>query len=246
MVSKLEEYCIVCGNKGLYDQVCPNCGRPMISLRPKIAVTDKERFAAKGSIDEIPATYYGVYWDKDTLISSKPEKQDSVLFGRYAESLKRLNDVYARGDLPQASAFIIAPPSFSKTIFAYSCMQLAKNSGWRVAPIIDTLELKRLLIYSAEDPKYKLNNRIKYDDYITSDVLFLSVTKTSYREYAYEVIRELVDKRSRLGLATMIISDYYLSEISKRDYTNSFDAIMAKGTFDDFRYPCKIEYKEVI
>ena len=168
---------------------------------------------------------------------------DDILFQRYVNQLEKINDIFVNNKIPHKSAIIIAPAGYSKITFAYSCMQRALNAGFTVAPLLDTGEVKRALVLASENVRYKINNEISYEDYIMSDVMFVTVTKLYTRTEAYQIIQELIDRRSRKGLSTFILSRFSLEEISKSDRQHSFESIK-KSEFDDFKYPAIIQYRE--
>ena len=55
-----------------------------------------------------------------------------------------------------------------------------------------------------------------------------------------------MEKRSRYGLGTIVLSDYSLSTISKKDRDNQFDSLSSSGTIDKFKYPAVIQYREML
>ena len=241
----LDGFCFVCGGNGFPDKVCPSCGKEPsnkslnLDHRP-----DAEAFVTKAGMQVIPDHYKGVVWDPNVLRETKPGKERDYQFQDYVKSLEAVNDVFARGMLSRQSAIIIAPAGYSKMTFAYSCMQRAVNNGFSVAPLLDTVEIKRALTLAGDNPKYKICKTIDYEDYVTSDVLFATVTKLAAREWAFEVIQELIDRRARKGLSTFIISRYDLEEISKKDYADQFSATATAVSTDGCKYPAIIRYRE--
>lgn len=237
-------YCFICGNNGFIDKVCPSCGRePTLRSMNFEYKQDTQDFVSKIDSFGIPEVYRGVIWDAEILKNSKQSLLNDYNFIRFVDQLQKINKVFASGVLTQKSAIIIAPAGFSKMTFAYSCMQRALDNDFTVAPLLDTNELKRLIFISSENTKYKLYDKISYDQYLTSDVMFITVTKLKQHEWAYEVIQEILDKRTRLGLGTFIISRFDLSEISRRDYSNSFEALADTVSNDAYKYPAVISYK---
>ncbi len=235
-------FCYECGDKGFLDKACPSCGREPRKLSINFEAEHTASFVEKIESFGVPKKYQGVFWNADMLRKYHMDLAENVQFQRFISQLQKVNDFFVKGVLSEKSALIIAPAGFSKMVFAYSCMQRALEAGFSVAPFLDTVELKRLFVLSGENPSYKLFNQVSYDDYIVSDVCFVTVTKLPAREWAYNVIQELLDKRSRRGLGTFIISRYGLSEISRRDVSNQFGVMSTAVTEDDYKYPAVIRF----
>ena len=160
------------------------------------------------------------------------------------QTLTKIDGIFKEGGIPNKSVYIIAPPGYSKTVFAYSCMQHALANGYSVAPLIDTIELKRLLVLASEKLDYKLYGRFSYDDYMSSDVVFVTVTHTYYRYDAYSVLDELINRRARLGLATFVLSRYSLKTLYKWDKLGSLDSLKNSSSKDGRKYPSVVAYVE--
>lgn len=239
-------WCFYCGGNGFEDKICPSCGREPVKASMNLdKKTNIDKFLT--GIDElgIPSKYQGVIWNAEFLRHYHKDKEKDNNFARFVEQLEKINDVFAQGLLSEKSVIIIAPAGYSKMTFAFSCMQRALDNKYSVAPLLDTVELKRLLSLASEKPNYKLYNSIDYDTYVISEVCFVTVTKLPQHEWAYEVIQELFDRRTRLGLSTFIISRFDLSEISKRDYANQFETIVSAQSSDSFKYPAVIRYRKI-
>ena len=236
-------YCYICGGQGFVDKVCPSCGKQPKSFGIDFDDVDAtEKFVEKIDRFGVPAQYRGIFWNAEILKKHFPEKANDLAFGKYVEQLNKVHNTFASGLLSSKSAIIIAPAGYSKEIFTYSCLQHALNTGLSVAPVLDTIELKRLLTLAGEQPAYKLFGKVSYDDYIMSDVCFVTVTKLPQREWAYNVIQELMDRRGRKGLSTFVISRFSLDEISRRDRSNQFSVIGTADSVDDYKYPAIIRY----
>lgn len=240
-------YCFKCANHGFLDKVCPACGREPTRVSMNFDVRkDTEEFVKKVSVAGIPALYQGVMWDAEILRDSKREKERDISFDNFVKQLSKINDIFVSGLLPQKSAIIIAPAGYSKMVFAYSCLQRALDNGFSIAPIFDTVEIKRFLTLAGDNPNHKLYDSISYEDYIMADVLFATVTKLPSREWAYEALEELIDRRARKGLSTFVLSRFSLMDISKRDKSNQFSAIATSVSTDSLKYPAVIRYRELI
>lgn len=239
----MDNWCFKCGGKGFDDCECPSCGRKALKGSLNLEMRDDtEALVEKIDGFGVPSQYRGVVWDAEILKKSFREKENDLLFQKYVSQLEKVNSFFVRGILSPKSAMIIAPAGYSKMVFAYSCMQRALDKGFSVAPFLDTIELKRILTLAGENPGYKLYGKVEYDDYLTADVCFVTVTKLRQHEWAFEAIQELLDRRSRRGLSTFVISRFGLNEISKRDYSNQFDAISTANSEDSYKYPAVIKY----
>lgn len=238
-----EGYCFQCGNKGFPDKVCPSCKREPTKKSMNYEFKDDvDRFVEKIDAFGIPGKYRGVIWNKDVLLHDKAGKYKDHNFEHFVDQLDKINSLFASGTLSAKSAIIVAPAGFSKMVFTYSCMQRAIDHGFSVAPLLDTIELKRLLFLASERPNYRLYGKIDFDEYLMSDVCFVTVTKLSQRAWAYETIQEIIDLRARKELSTFIVSRFDLTEISQRDVSNSFDAIRSIDVQDTYKYPAVIRY----
>lgn len=259
----MSKYCFTCGGQGLVDCVCPECGHapagsssklPKMDSFSQVKANTETTLVEEGSVEIIQPAYKGVFWNRRILENDNteklPEKFDIAgryndrLFVRFLDQLTKLDDIFKGGGVPNKSVYVIAPPGYSKTVFAYSCMQYALANGYSVAPLIDTIELKRLLVLASEKLDYKLYSRFTYDDYMTSDVVFVTVTHTYYRYDAYSVLDELINRRARMGLATFIISRYTLKTLYKWDKYNSLDSLKNSNSKDNRKYPSVVAYVE--
>ena len=247
----------------MVDKVCPECGHApagsdsklsQMSSFSQVKANTETTLVEEGSAEIVQPAYKGIFWNRRILENDNteklPEKFDIAgryndrLFVRFLDQLTKIDGIFKEGGIPNKSVYIIAPPGYSKTVFAYSCMQHALANGYSVAPLIDTIELKRLLVLASEKLDYKLYGRFSYDDYMSSDVVFVTVTHTSYRYDAYSVLDELINRRARLGLATFVLSRYSLKTLYKWDKLGSLDSLKNSSSKDGRKYPSVVAYVE--
>lgn len=232
--------CYNCGDEGK-EGGCPVCGKD--SKKLIVEKKDKEKFIKKAQFSQIPDWYIGVNWDKQILLDNHPDLTKDLRFHEYANRLESMYNYFLKGMIPPSSAFISAPSKMSKTILAYSCMQLAMSNKLRVTPFIDTIELKRLMTLGGDNPSWKLYKYIDYDDFLMCPVCFVTVTKLDKHVEAYTVILELMARRSRLGLPTFVLSKFTLKEISKGCVDSNYNLFIDNSAREDsFKYPAIIEY----
>ena len=242
--------CSTCGgeyDKRFTDTPCPECGKMYgKNKKTELESVDEVRFNSAMDTLEIPEEYRKVKWSKSILLKNNADKLSDRSFAHYADQLSKAHDIFDSGRLPNISAIIIAPPKMSKLTWAYSCMQLALANGYSTSWLLDTQEVKRLLVLGGDNPKYELYNKINYDSYIMSDALFVTVTKTYARGEAYSVILELLDKRARKGLPTFFISRFDLKQLSRRDYDNQFEFVKDyTGKENNLKYPAIIQWSDI-
>ena len=247
----------------MVDKVCPECGHApagsdsklsQMSSFSQVKANTETTLVEEGSAEIVQPAYKGIFWNRRILENDNteklPEKFDIAgryndrLSVRFLDQLTKIDGIFKEGGIPNKSVYIIAPPGYSKTVFAYSCMQHALANGYSVAPLIDTIELKRLLVLASEKLDYKLYGRFSYDDYMSSDVVFVTVTHTYYRYDAYSVLDELINRRARLGLATFVLSRYSLKTLYKWDKLGSLDSLKNSSSKDGRKYPSVVAYVE--
>lgn len=243
----MSTHCFTCGGYGFDDRECPECHK----VKGSIDLFDKddrtiENFVKKAEFISVPQEYIGIQWHKDYILADCKHLEKDLLFLRFLQQLEKMHKIFGDGRIPGRSVFICASQGMSKQTFAYSCMQLAMSNGFTVAPLLDTLELKRLIVVSAENPKYKFCGKVNFDKYIASDVLFVTVSKTSYAKEAYMVINDLLDKRARKGLPTFVISRYTLQEMSEFDSRKEFTQLMNPrfNKENSLKFPTVLSYFE--
>lgn len=250
------EHCFTCGGLGFEDRVCPECGREQNNRSLNLdKMENVKEFVKKIGNTAIPDNYHGIFWDVEVLKKDNADKvanysdksiKDDIFFKTYYTQLSRINSIFTEGRIPHRSAIICAPAGYSKLTFAYSCMQRALNAGFTVAPLLDTNEVKRVLVLCGENPRYKINKYLDYDDYIMSDVMFITVTKLYNYVDAYSVIQEVFDRRTRKGLSTIVISRYGIDDIARNDKSGNFAVIKDRDSSDTYKFPAIIQYTDRI
>lgn len=232
--------CIVCRDKGRKGG-CPKCGRE----RPILANEFDEKVSRKDLDDlSIPLHYYKNRWDKNILINDRADFSEDDMFINYVKQLDACYSMIDKGELPNISVLVTAPAVYAKTTWAYSCIIRAREYGYNVVPIIDTAQMRRMLVINSERPT-KENTYLGYSlsDYLDSDMLFLLVNRGTEYVYAYETIVNILDIRSRRSKPTLIISDKSLRELSAFDKNkNLYNLTQGGSNVDPYRYAVLIEF----
>ena len=153
----------------MVDKVCPECVHApagsdsklsQMSSFSQVKANTETTLVEEGSAEIVQPAYKGIFWNRRILENDNteklPEKVDIAgryndrLFVRFLDQLTKIDGIFKEGGIPNKSVYIIAPPGYSKTVFAYSCMQQALANGYSVAPIIDTIEQKKLIVLASE------------------------------------------------------------------------------------------------
>lgn len=232
--------CYRCRDLGEIDG-CPDCQK-IKSLGPmgSISVT-KENLTRH----QVPVEYQNIQWDPIILETTHPHMIGDPSFTAYCEQLTKLIEIFRRGELPQQSAIIVAPRSFAKLTFAYCCMNYGISNGYTVAPLLDTTEVKRINELSADNyttyTSYKLP---KIEELIGSDILFITVDKDRYGT-ALRTIESIMDKRSRQGRATIVLSRFTTKVMSQFEKRNSYDSLFEPTRrFNNKKFPVYLYLEE--
>lgn len=225
-------FCRRCGGSGTYEG-CPVCGKIKDQTEKQIVLTET---VVESQL--IPKEYLGVEWDIQKLIHNHQELVEDEHFKRYSSQLKKIHEIFSRGEVPNKSAIILANRGMSKITFAYSCMQLALQYGHKVCRLIDNTQLKRINVLSSDNPNsWILRELPSIEEIETSDVLFLTIDKDNYGT-ALRTIESIMEKRARYEKSTFIISRYSLDKMSQFEKKNSYYSLMDyTGLNNPRKYP---------
>lgn len=210
--------CFNCSDRGMEDG-CPICGKlPQIMS----VVVDKVVYQ---QLDFIPQGYQAP-WDPSILVKDHLEYENNPDFKKYVETLDKLVNTIKSGRLPKQSAIIMSSPGMAKTFLAYTCLSLAASHGFKVGPLIDNAEYRRINNISV-DPyltKQFLDANPKLptiDTIINSDLQFMYIDPTCWRD-AYRDLQSILYKRDRQGKPTIFLSCNTLNQIAATDWKKEF------------------------
>ena len=223
--------CRRCRDKGL-EGGCPKCGKKLgkVVKRTIDSVAGDVLTENKVVINLIPNDFLNKLWKKDTLVADFRGVRDDKDFRDFTSELDNLHEIFISGKIPSVSGLIIAPRGYSKMTFVHSCMQLASQNGYKIFPLFDTQQMKIFLANTSEKPTSEFVKSLPYTymDFLTADIVFLTVSRGQYRYGASSVIEDVIDQRSRMNRPTIVISSFGLKEIKRYDYDNVFDRIIPK------------------
>ena len=232
--------CFKCNSEGLIGG-CPDCGQEML-----LGVRYKEKDITNKELDNllVPRFYKSNRWNITTLKEHYIDYVGGYDFDRYCEQLEKGYKIFSSGALPNTSMLICSPIGYSKTTWAYSCIIKAYEHQYNVTPVIDSSQLKRLLVTASEKPSRTfVHDGFNLQQYLSSDILFVTVTKGPEYVYAFEVIIQILDIRSRLDKPTIILSDYSQRDLIVFDHRRMLERLItAKGTINPYKYPASIAF----
>lgn len=196
----------------------------------------------------IPTFYRGVKFNSEQLIEQHAGDKHDTTFMKYANQLGKVHSIFEAGKLPPKSAIFVAPKTYGKVTFVYSCMQLAHLHGHKVFPMMDTEEIQRFITLSEQRPLQPIKGfgkdfNYSYEDFLEADVVFITITKSVYRKNASQVIEQILDKRSRYDKPTFFISGFSMAEIGQFDYSQRTTRMIDRTQRENpLRYPVIIQF----
>lgn len=231
----------MCRDKGKIGG-CPRCGREL-NLTEN---TDSQVPAQDIKLLGIPKYYVSNKWDPAILVNDHGAYCDDVDFNKYVDNLNICYHDLSAGKLPKISALISSPVGYGKTTWAYNCMLQAKANNFTVAPLVDTAQIRRLLLIATERPEWHNTiNGFSYNEFINSDFMIVCISTGPEYVYAYETIVNLVNIRSRNDKATLFLSNYSIRELVSQDKKQLLIKLLNGGTnVDPLKYLKKIEFIE--
>jgi hypothetical protein len=221
---------------------CPRCGR-VLNLKS----TDKIHISAKtAEMSGIPKHYLTNTWDSTILKKDHEQYCDDVDFNAYVNNLDACYKGLCEGRLPKISALIASPFGYGKTTWAYNCLLQAKANGFTIAPLVDTAQVRRLLLIATERPEWhNMINGCNYNDFVNADLMIVCISTGPEYVYAYETIVNLVNMRSRIGKATLFLSNYSIRELIGQDKKMMLIKLLNGGTnVDPLKFLKKMEFVE--
>lgn len=202
---------------------CPDCGGTGIDIKGNRChcQVNVESFYDTVSCMEIPEQYQGIAFSKVLVPRDLPNN--------YADYLQGIYDKIINGNWHQHNVLICSPIGHSKTILAYSCIEVLFRNGIDIFPVYDVLELKRMMtdadlcrkqFYEIEEPEKIVN----------VDLLFVKVPRISSWEI-YDAMAMLLDRRVRRGHSTIFIYDGSWQQLIYSDRNHILDGLKGDGAY---------------
>lgn len=205
------KYCTKCGNTGIDidGNPCP-C-----------------RFNAKSFYDtvsclDIPDQYRGIAFNK-ALVSKDVHES-------YASYLQEVYDKIITGKWHQHNVVIASPIGHSKTVLAYSCIEVLFRNGIPTFPVFDLLEIKRIMLdmdlcrkqlYEVQNPELIL----------TVPILFVKIPRIMNWE-VFDTFAVLLDRRVRRGNSTIFLYDGNWGQLTYSDRNDIITGLVGDGSYN--------------
>lgn len=204
-------YCVLCGNTGI------NIDGDVCSCR-----FNAQSFYDTVSCLDVPEQYRGISFNKSLVPKDLHES--------YANYLQEVYNTILSGKWSQHNVVIASPIGHSKTILAYSCLEILFRNGIPTFPVYDVLEIKRMLldmdlcrksIYEVENPELIM----------TVPILFVKIPRLSNWEI-YDMISIILDRRVRRGNSTIFLFDGSWQQLVYGDKNNILTGLVGDGNYN--------------
>ena len=169
-------------------------------------ISEVSEFSIQRNLDKvnIPDLYKGRDFNPSEIKSNESilkNLREDPMMDLYIRKLEILHNNISLGIKLDNSYIIMAPQGYSKNHFVYCSMQKAIEKGYSVAPYLDTEELLEL----------KIRNPEKFKEYLKCDLMFVKLLPAYISIDDTQMMKYIVDKRSRFGLATVVTSRFNTS-----------------------------------
>ena len=177
----------------------------------------------------IPEYYRGREFDIKVLKTDENldmALRRDVLMDSYIHSLERVYAEILLGKKLDNSVLVMAPQGYGKNHFVYACQEELVRRGFSVNEYVDT---------------YDLVQRVRsgdLGDVLTVDVCFIKMSTAFLSKQDTQVVKLILDKRSRRGLPTVVTSRFnmgYLSEIEPHLENNFGLRFVDKGDYSKLK-----------
>lgn len=208
----------------VYMSYCPDCMNTGLDINNNVCHC---KFNAKSFYDsvsclDVPEQYRGIAFSKSLVPKDVHES--------YANYLESIYDTVLSGRWKQHNVIIASPIGHSKTILAYSCLEVLFRNGIPTFPVYDVLELKRILtdmdlcrkqIYEISNPELT----------ITVPLLFVKIPRLSNWEI-FDTIALILDRRVRRGNSTIFLFDGTWNQLIQNDRNNILTGLIGDGSYN--------------
>jgi len=202
---------------------CTKCGNTGIDINGDVCTCkfNAQSFYDTVSCLDIPEQYRGISFNKNLVPKDLHES--------YASYLESLHNSIITGKWLQHNVVVASPIGHSKTILAYSCLEVLFRNGIPTFPVYDVLELKRILLDMDLCRKqiYEVDNP---EDIVKVPILFVKIPRLPNWEI-YDTISMILDRRVRRSNSTIFLYDGTWSQLIHNDKNNILTGIVGDGNY---------------
>ena len=203
---------------------CTKCGNTGIDIDGNVCTcrVNVKSFYDTVSCLDIPEQYRGIAFAK-TLVPKD-------LHESYENYLQSIYDTITTGKWNQHNVVLASPIGHSKTILAYSCIEVLFRNGVPTFPVYDVLELKRILMDMdlCRKPIYEVKNP---EMIITVPLLFVKVPRVTSWE-VYDTMALILDRRVRRGNSTIFMYDGSWKQLIYNDKQHVLSGLIGDGNYN--------------
>lgn len=210
-----DNYCSKCGNTGEIWDTGERC---------------ECEIGQKGTLDfdleciVVPEQYRGLMFNKNLL--------PAELGDYYANFMDTLRNEIISLRHKHINYFIYSPARSGKTVFAYSCMQSLFRIGTQVFPLLDALEIRRIIQEYDFGKKSVELDTFDVDPNSLFSVPYLFVKMPTELGFnTFTSLTTLIDRRLRRNGSTFILSNYSWEYIAAADKNKVFTSLLGDGSF---------------
>lgn len=204
---------------------CPKCGG--YGRRPDGTICDcvnaKHAYFDAISCLDIPQQYVGKQF------SSKLVPRDCG--DAYVGYLQKLYNEIVSMKVQNYNCLICSPIAHSKTVMAYSAMEVLFKHNIPTFPVCSVMEAKRVLHDIDVCAKETIEGFSNPENIIRAPYIFLKIPIMLTWE-VYPTIADIIDRRVRRNLSTIILFDGYWDDLVKFDRNGILTALKGDGYFN--------------
>lgn len=204
---------------------CPKCSNTGINIVTGEICDCKfnvQSFYDSVSCMDIPEQYRGILFNKALVPKDVHES--------YATYLQSMYDSIITMKWKFHNVCLCSPIAHSKTILAYSCIEVLFRHGIDTFPVFDILEIKRILL-DMDLCRKQLYEVAEPEKLITAPILFVKVPRVITWE-VYDTMVLVLDRRTRRGNSTIFMYDGYWEQLVKLDGQGIVTGLMGDGSYN--------------
>lgn len=212
------KYCISCGNTGV-----DLMGRPCECQKSR-ATFLMSQLAAGSSTLSVPEQYQGLVFNADAM---------SNVDMQFRAEIKNLYLDITHGAAKAKTFAISCPPNSGKKVFAYSCNEQIFRKQMKTFPVLDVLQLNRVLadIDSGRSIVYPGIKEPK--DFYVAPYLFAIVPPASFP--VYDAINLIKSRRVANGHTTVFLLDTPWAVFTALDKAKRLTTSVGTGAYSSIK-----------